>query len=105
MPFKGFRSGFMVKLNKEKQPSKTTNSGQDSTDEDCYRETTNVRKHAVVGELEETKTTISTYEKTSRYLFLRFYCRLSLSRSLPRDSTLLFFSQIKGADKARNFAK
>ncbi|KAL2720970.1 hypothetical protein V1478_010016 [Vespula squamosa] len=65
MSLKNFRSGFTVKLRKEKQPSKTT-SGQDSIEEDCYRETTKLRKHAVVGELEETKTAISTYEKSSR---------------------------------------
>ncbi|XP_046819780.1 cGMP-dependent protein kinase egl-4-like isoform X2 [Vespa crabro] len=64
MPLKNFRSGFAAKLLKDKQPSKMT-SGQDGTNEDCYRETTNVRKHAVVGELEEMKTAISTYEKNS----------------------------------------
>ncbi|KAF7406553.1 hypothetical protein HZH68_005922 [Vespula germanica] len=65
MSLKSFRSGFTVKLWKEKQPSKTT-SGQDCTDKDCYRETTKLRKHAVVGELEDAKTAISTYEKSSR---------------------------------------
>ncbi|XP_043667637.1 cGMP-dependent protein kinase, isozyme 1-like [Vespula pensylvanica] len=65
MSLKSFRSGFTVKLWKEKQPSKTT-SDQDCTDEDCYRETTNLRKHAVVGEVEDTKMAISTYEKSSR---------------------------------------
>ncbi|KAF7403147.1 hypothetical protein HZH66_005414 [Vespula vulgaris] len=65
MSLKSFRSGFTVKLKKEKQPSKTT-SGQDCIDKDCYRETTKLRKHAVVGELEDTKMAISTYEKSSR---------------------------------------
>lgn len=82
MPLKNFCSGFTAKLRKEKEPGKTT-SGQDSAEEDCYRETTKLRKHAVVGELEETNTAISTYEKSSRYpsfalsfVFL-FYRRLS----------------------------
>ncbi|XP_035734637.1 cGMP-dependent protein kinase 2-like isoform X2 [Vespa mandarinia] len=65
MPLKSFRSSFAAKLLKDKQPSKMT-SGQDGTNEDCYRETTNVRKHAVVGELEEMKTAIPIYEKNSR---------------------------------------
>lgn len=111
MSLKSFRSGFTVKLRKEKQPSKTT-SGQDCIDKDCYRETTKLRKHAVVGELEDTKMAISTYEKSSRYLrfpslsfsFLIIGSRIEIT-IVPTRLEFPFFPQIEGAHKARNFAK